>query len=110
MTTQIISGIVIGVIVASATTFLGHLLTRRREREHWDREDRRHRETRDHEWQLQHRTDRLELYRRFLVDLSEIKPLAVGPDHETREKAELTMTEIQLLGSETMRETAYSLL
>ena len=110
MTPQIISGVVVGVVVAIAATFVGHLLTRSREREHWDREDRRHRETREHEWQLQHRTDRLALYRQFLVELGEITPQAGEPDPGPREKAELTMNVIQLLGSEAVRGTAYPLL
>jgi hypothetical protein len=88
---------------------VSHLLTVRRERERWDREDRRQREAREHEWQLRHRDDRLELYRRFLAELREIKPNPGTPDYETWGKAENTWREIELLGSEQVREAARAL-
>jgi transposase len=80
---QILPGLIIGVAVAISGAFVSHLFIRSREKERWEREDRRQRETREHvdrskretrehEWLLRHRDDRLDLYRRLLSDLSQI--------------------------------------
>jgi hypothetical protein len=117
---QILAGLIIGVVVAVSGGFVSHLLIRSRERERWDseddrrreereHEDRRQREAREHEWQLKHRDDRLELYRRFLAALSEIKPSPDTPNWEVWEVAQYAGRETELIGSGTVRETARTL-
>jgi hypothetical protein len=107
---QILPGLIIGVAVAISGAFVSHLFIRNREKERWEREDRRQRETREHEWLLRHRDDRLELYRRLLSDLSQIEAETDSPDGVTWEKATHTARETELLGSPAVRETARALL
>ena len=74
--------------VAVPGAFAGHLFIRSRERERWKLEERRQRETQEHEWQLRHRDDRLKPYKRFLSNLSQIKPMADTPKLGIWEMAE----------------------
>jgi hypothetical protein len=67
---NILPGLIIGVAVAISGAFVSHIFIRSREKERWEREDHRQRDTREHEWLLRHRNERLDLYRRLLSDLS----------------------------------------
>ena len=103
MITQIAAGIIIGVAVAIASTVISHLLMRSRERERWERET-----------QAQHRADRLELYRQFLVDVRKVGTQSDGAMEAWRRaeqraawrRAEHAWSEIELLGSEEVRQAA----
>jgi hypothetical protein len=112
VTTQIVSGAVIGIVVAIASAWVSHLLTLKRERERWKHEECVQQQTREHEWQIGHRDDRLELYRQFLVQVRGIKPeySPFGFHHSGTRRAENTLREIGLLGSEQVREAAANLL
>jgi hypothetical protein len=105
MTAQIITGLIVGVAVAAASSLVSHFLIRGRERERWEREERRQREEWDRETQAQHRADRLALYRQFLAD---VPRMGLGSDHEWAawHRAEQAWAEIKLLGSKEVREAA----
>jgi hypothetical protein len=74
---QILPELIIGVAVSGA--FAGHLFIRSRERERWKLEERRQRATQEHEWQPRHRDDQLKRFKRFLSNLSQIKPKVGTP-------------------------------
>lgn len=67
MTTQVLSGLIIGVVVAVASAFVSHLFTRGRDRERWDREAEAQRERWEHEDRIRFQAERLRAYRDYLV-------------------------------------------
>lgn len=67
VTTQVLSGLIIGVVVAVASAFVSHLFTRGRDRERWDREAEAQRERWEHEDRIRFQAERLRAYRDYLV-------------------------------------------
>lgn len=100
----LLSGALIA-LVSAAAGFLGNYLLEARR---WEREDRRQHEAREHEWQLRHRDDRLELYRRFLANLPRMD-MTSEEGWEAWGVAENSWGEIGLLGSDEVRSAALRL-
>lgn len=110
MTTQIVSGAVIGVVVAVASAWVSHLLTLKRERERWEREDQRQREAWDQETQLKHRDDRVALYK-TLADVSRVIQPTLTKEERAAAAAQVAQgsAEIRLLASEEVYNAAHDL-
>ena len=67
VTAQILSGLVIGVVVAVASAFVSHLLIRSRDWERWEREDEVQRERWEREDRIRFQAERMGVYRDYLV-------------------------------------------
>jgi hypothetical protein len=112
VTAQLVSGVVIGVVVAVASAFVSHLLILRRERERWEREDQRQREAWDRDTQLKHRDDRVALYRNFLADVRIATSSLTASQKEGLEALQRIMhghAEIELLSSKRVDSVAWAL-
>lgn len=105
---NMIPGIIIGVVVAVASTLVGHILILRRQREQWVHEEKVRKEQWEKEAQTQNRADRLELYQRFLSNLSDMG-MNSQEEWTAWTNAEFALSQIDLLGSEEVRSSAWSL-
>ena len=112
MSAQILSGLIVGVVVAITGTIVSHLLIMQREARRWDREDKRQRDAWERETQLKHRDDRVALYRNFLADVSIATDewTAAGPEGlEALLRLRRGYAEIELLGSKEVERAASEL-
>jgi hypothetical protein len=73
MTAQVLSGVVVGVVVAGVGAIVSHLLIMQRERKRWEREDQKQREAFEREDQYRDHAERLKAYGEFMAACDRIR-------------------------------------
>jgi hypothetical protein len=107
VTTQILSGVVIGVVVAVASAFLSHRLTRGRDRERWEREDEVQRERWEREDRIRFQAERMGVYRDYLVGVQ--RALETGGEAFDADRLAPMLQEIKLIASNEVAKAADAL-
>lgn len=107
VTAQILPGLVIGVVVAVASAFVSHLLTRSRERERWEREDEAQRERWEREDRIRFQAERMGVYRDYLGGVQ--RALESGGEGFDADRMAPLLQEIKLIASKEVAEAADAL-
>jgi MFS superfamily sulfate permease-like transporter len=98
MTTQVLSGLIIGVVVAVVSASVSHLLTRGRDRERWEYEAEAQRERWEREDRVRFQAERQRVYRDYLVGARRARDSA---GEEFDEELMVTLLEeIELIASD----------
>ncbi len=107
MTAQILSGLLIGVVVAVASAFVSHLLIRSRDLERWEREGEAQRERWEREDRIRFQAERMGVYRDYLVGVQ--RALETGGEEFDADRLAPMLQEIKLIASNEVAEAADAL-